>query len=476
MKFDSYIAEAKSDKARWNEYLGKVPMLKTSIKILSLINSKGYEAFIVGGGVRDIILGVNLHDVDIATNMPMDELSKHYKTYGIGSSEDFGIVTIKVDGFDYEVAQFRQDGKYVDGRKPETVEIVQSFQGDAARRDFTFNAMAIDKEGNIIDFFNGRKDIKNKTVQTVGNPIDRFEEDALRMLRAVRFSSRMGFEIEANTKDAIKKLKGNVSKLSPERIRDELLKMAAQSGDKFADAIIKLDEVGILAIILPEITKLKEFRDDPQWHPEEDAEGGVFAHVIAAIRKNKSDNPLVNLSILLHDVGKGVTAGVKPNGWNNFHGHAEAGKDMIVDIAKRLKLTNKQRDEIMFAMLNHMKFHELASMKPRKIINLIYNEYWETLKAVAFCDDSCRMQMFDKKKWDERLLVIQDIEKKWGSKVASTAVKIVDGKRVIELTGLRPSKLVGEIIKKVTDIVLAKGIKDQKQIDKLIKEVYRELL
>jgi tRNA nucleotidyltransferase/poly(A) polymerase len=236
-----------------------------------------------------------------------------------------------------------------------------------------------------------------------------------------------------------------------------------------------LDEVGILEIILPEIIKLKEFRDDPKWHPEED-ESGVFSHVIAALRTNKSENPLVNLSILLHDVGKGVTAGVKGNGFNNFHGHAEAGKDIILNISKRLKLTNKQRDEVMFAMLNHMRFHELSKMKPSKVINLIYNEHWETLKAVAFCDDSCRLTSFNQKVWDEAMKTIEDIEKKWGSKVAGNVVKIVDGKRVIELTGLRPSKMVGDIINKVTDIILSKGIKDQKQIDDLIKQVYKELL
>ena len=143
MRLTTFITEEKVDKQRWKSYLAKVPMLKTSIKVLTAINKKGYEAYIVGGGVRDIVIGTNLHDVDIATNMPMEELEKMYKTYDIGQSKDFGIVVIKVDGFDFEVAQFRQDGKYVDGRKPETVQIVQTFQGDASRRDFTFNAMGL---------------------------------------------------------------------------------------------------------------------------------------------------------------------------------------------------------------------------------------------------------------------------------------------------------------------------------------------
>jgi len=475
MRFSDYIVEEASDKDRWNSYLSKVPMLKTSIGILDTITSKGYSAFIVGGGVRDIILGEPLHDVDIATNMPIEEIEKLYKTHDIGKSKDFGIVAINIGGFTYEIAQFRTDGAYVDGRRPESVEIVQSFQSDASRRDFTFNAMAIDKEGNIIDYFNGKKDIKSKVVQTVGNPSDRFKEDALRMLRAVRFSSKLGFEIEPKTKDAIVQMKGDITKLSPERIRDELIKMASQSGDKFADALKTLDDVGILDIILPEITKLKEFRDDPQWHPEQD-ESGVFSHILHALRQNKADDPIINLSILFHDIGKGVTATVKPNGWNRFIGHAEAAKDMVLAIAARLKLTNKQRDAIMFAAINHMRFHEILKMKPSKVIDLMYHEHWNTLKAVAFCDDSCRAGAFDKKEWDAVINHLEDIEKKWGDKVASNTVKIIDGGRVMALTGLRPSKMVGDIITAVTDIILAKGIKDQAEIDALIKTTYRELL
>lgn len=475
MRLEQYLTEEKLDKKRWKDYLSKVPMLKTSIKILTTINSKGYEAYIVGGGVRDIVIGTNLHDVDIATNMPMEELEKIYKTYDIGQSKDFGIVVIKVDGHDFEVAQFRQDGKYVDGRRPETVQIVQSFQGDASRRDFTFNAMGIDKDGNIIDYFDGRKDIKNKVIQTVGNPTDRFEEDALRMLRAVRFSAKFDFDIESGTKDAIKTLKSNITKLSPERIRDEIMKMASQKGDKFAKAIVMLDEVGILDIILPEIVKLKEFRDDPEHHPEQD-EGGVFSHVLAALRKNKSEDPLVNLAILFHDVGKGVTANTKDNGFHQFYGHASAAKDLVTRIAARLKLTNKQKDAIMFAAINHMKFHDIMKMKPTKILALVNDENWETLKAVAFCDDSCRLQMFDQRKWEQQLKDIEAIEQKWGSKVAGGAVKIIDGNRVIKLTGLKPSKMVGAIISAVTDEVMAKGIKNPKEIDDLIKKTYRDML
>lgn len=475
MKFHEYITEERSDKQRWNDYLSKNSMLKAAVKVLNKIEKAGFHALIVGGSVRDIILGHNPHDVDIATNMPMDKLEKIYKTHDIGKSKDFGIVVVKEGGHMFEVAQYRKDGKYSDGRRPDSVKICQNFKGDASRRDFCFNAMGIDKDGNIIDHFDGRKDIKNKVLRTVGNPYDRFEEDYIRMLRAVRFSGKLGFEIEGETKDAIKKLKGNLKKIAPERIKDELMKMASQSGDKFADSLVMLDEVGILEIILPEITKLKQFKHDPVHHPE-DKGGTVLNHVLAAIRANKLKNPIVNLSILLHDVGKGVTAGTKENGYNNFLGHAGAAKDIILDIAKRLKLSNKERDEIMFATINHMKFHDIQKMKPLKVLNLVYNEYWETLRAVAYCDDACRIGLFKPKEWEKTINKIKEIEKKWSSKVAGNTVKVVDGTRVMKLTGLKPSKQVGEIISKVTDVVLAKGIKDQKEIDKLIKQIYKEML
>ena len=190
MKLTTYlINEAVEALKDWNKYVRRNKMLASAVTVLKKITKSKYKAYIVGGAVRDIVLGNKPKDVDIATNMPIDELAKLWKLADIGKSKDFGIVIIKEGGQMFEVAQFREDGKYIDGRRPESVKVTGSFEKDVARRDFTINAMGIDIKGNIIDYFDGRKDIKDKILRTVGDPMKRFSEDKLRIMRAARFSA-----------------------------------------------------------------------------------------------------------------------------------------------------------------------------------------------------------------------------------------------------------------------------------------------
>jgi len=211
--------------AGWKSYVKRIPMLRAGVKVLEKINKKGFKAYIVGGTVRDLVLGQEPHDIDIATNMSMSEIKKLFKTYELGKSTDYGIVVIREKGFSFELAQFRADGSYVDGRRPETVEIKGTFKEDAERRDFTINAMAIDKTGNIIDYFNGRKDIKNKVLRTVGDPKKRFGEDKLRIMRAARFAAKLDMDIDKDTRSTARKLAKDMTQLSAERIKDELFYM-----------------------------------------------------------------------------------------------------------------------------------------------------------------------------------------------------------------------------------------------------------
>ena len=196
MNFLRYLNEAREMLKQWNSYVKRSKELSAGVKILKQINKAGYKAYIVGGVVRDIILGVKPGDVDIATNMPIDKIAEMWKTHDIGKSKDFGIVVVKQDGHSFEVANFRSDGKYLDGRRPEKVNIVGSFEEDAARRDFTINSMGINAKGEIIDYFDGKKDLKNKVLRTVGDPKERFGEDYLRMMRAPRIATKTDTEIE----------------------------------------------------------------------------------------------------------------------------------------------------------------------------------------------------------------------------------------------------------------------------------------
>jgi len=473
MQLIRYLNEAKELLKDWQSYIKRNKELQAGVSILNKINKKKYKAYIVGGSVRDIILGnLKPHDVDIATNMPMDELGKMFKTYDIGRSKDFGIVTIKHGGHDFEIAQFRNDGTYFDGRRPESVQITGKFQDDAERRDFTINAMGIDAKGIIVDYFDGKRDIKNKVLKTVGDPYKRFGEDHLRMMRLARFASKLDFDIDKDTSKAAQKLSHNIADLAPERIKDELLKSASQSGEKFADYIIQLDKLKLLKHILPEIVNLKWYKENLQHHPETRGHGGtVFSHVMAALKKSDSKDPIKNLAILLHDIGKGVSLS-QENGLPRYLGHAKRSVDLVNTIADRLKMSNSERNALVFSVGNHMKFHNILDMKPSKIAKLVNDDNWDVLVAVGKADEYARGHMFAHAGTFEKIVdKAVKVKEKFGAKQVNKQVKLVDGKDVMRLTGIKPGPKVGKIITNVTAWIMDNNIEDKDQIEKKIIEL-----
>jgi tRNA nucleotidyltransferase (CCA-adding enzyme) len=473
MRFTQYLNEAREQLKDWQSYIRRNKELQAGVNILNKINKAKYKAYIVGGSVRDIILGnLKPHDVDIATNMPMDELGKMFKTYDIGKSKDFGIVTVKHGGSDFEIAQFRNDGTYFDGRRPESVQITGKFKDDVERRDFTINAMGINAKGEIVDYFDGKRDIKNKVLKTVGDPYKRFGEDYLRMMRLARFASKLDFEVDKNTEKAAQKLAHNITGLAPERIKDELIKSASQSGEKFAEYIMKLDKLKLLKHILPEIVNLKWYRENLHHHPETRGEGGtVFSHVMHALKKSDSADPIKNLAILLHDVGKGVTL-THEKGLPKYLGHAQKSVELVNSIADRLKMSNKERDALIFAVGNHMKFHNILKMKPSKIAKLVADDNWDVLVSVAKADEYARGHMFKHAGEFEKIVdKAVGVKEKFGQKQVNKQIKLVDGKDVMRLTGLKPGPKVGKIITTVTAWIMDNNIEDKDQIEKKIKEM-----
>jgi len=473
MRFRRYIKEAKEMLKQWQKYVSENPELKAAVKVLHKIEKSGHRAYIVGGSVRDIVLGeLKPNDIDIATNAPMTLLDRLFKTHDIGKSKDFGIVVVREGGHQFEVAQFRQDGKYSDGRRPDSVTITGSFEDDAGRRDFTINAMGVNSRGEIIDFFDGKKDIKNKVLKTVGDPKERFGEDYLRMMRLARFSSKLGFDIEKETAKAAQKLSTKILELPPERIKDELMKAAKQSGDKFAEYIITLDKLKLLRLILPEVVNLKWFKENLHHHPETRGKGGtVYAHVISALRASDTADPIKNLAILLHDVGKGVTFS-QEEGLPRYLGHARMSIELVNAIADRLKMSNKEREALLFGVGNHMKFHKLLDMKPSKIAKYVSDKNWDVLVAVGYADEYARGYMFkhagEFEKIVDKAIKIKD---KYGTKEVTKRIKLVDGNRVMQLTGLKPSKKVGEIIAKTEEWIMDNDITDPKAIDDYIRNL-----
>lgn len=330
-------------KIDWNKF--KNPMVQSGVEVMNQVNAKGFKAYVVGGAVRDIVMGdANVHDIDIATNMPIETIKKTFKTVEYGGGEQHGTVIVHYKGEDYELTQFRTEGDYSDNRRPDNVEFIQSFKEDSKRRDFTINAMGIDADGNVIDYHGGVDDIKKGVLRTVGDSKERFSEDALRILRAVRFAARFNFKVDTKTIEAMKDLKDTVSNTSIERIRDELFKTINYGGDKFANALDLLDETGIWDVIVPEI-KLTNIK-------------------IEQVRNANTDNVKINFSILLFGLNI----------------------DQIKNFGKRLTLTNDEIKSIAFitGMLPHYgKLDQiLKSAALKMVIDPDFNLLRQTFIAV----------------------------------------------------------------------------------------------
>lgn len=430
---------------------------KVGREILVALEEKGFKAFFVGGCVRDLILNIEPNDIDISTNAPIELVEELFETHNIGKSKDFGIVVVNLKGIDFEVAQFRVDSKETNGRKPNEVFPTDSFQEDVKRRDFTINALGLDKFGRVIDFVKGIDDIKNGIIRTVGDPVERFEEDHLRMLRAVRFSARFGFDIENKTFGAIRMLKEKVDLVSKERIKSELFKMASGDGVLFERSIQLLDKVRLLEIILPEIKALQDVQEQPEYHPEAwlNGDGTSFVHVMEALKQNSKEDVMINLSILFHDIGKALTHELDfrekfGEFRHKFNNHGEVGVEVIEKVSERLKFSSHEKDILSFVSKHHMTLFHCWEMKKSTIAKYTTHEFFPILKEVMFCDSSCRGDMFDVKEFDDKIKHMEKIRMEWKTFTKNDDVKIVSGNDVMEVTGLKPSPVIGQIIKEVS--------------------------
>jgi tRNA nucleotidyltransferase (CCA-adding enzyme) len=251
-------------------------MIESARKILKTINDEGHEAFIVGGYVRDVfqafnsnMVKVETNDIDIVTNCSVDKLTEMFQCYDIGKSKDFGIVCVKMDEFDFEVANYRADVYHNgNGLGADGVKIVDNITEDLARRDFTINAMAVDINDEVVDPFGGQEDMFAEVIRSVGNPDERFAEDYVRMLRGIRFAAKLNFTIHSSVSESIQKNAHNILKIAPERIQKELIKMASMGGYKFAKSLQLMKDFGILKHILPEVDVMDQYEHHYSVHPE----------------------------------------------------------------------------------------------------------------------------------------------------------------------------------------------------------------
>jgi len=329
----------------------------------------GHTAYLAGGCVRDELLGLDPHDYDIATSAKPAEVQKLFPhTQAVGAH--FGVILVMEHGRAFEVATFRSDHEYIDGRRPEMVTF-STPEEDAARRDFTINGMFHDPVADkFIDFVGGREDLASQTLRAIGDPVARFREDKLRLLRAVRFAARFGYDIDPATWDAIKAHAADIHAVSAERIREELVKILAHPNR--VRGFDLLDQSGLLKEILPEIEKLKGCEQPAQFHPE----GDVFVHTRAMLELLPPDAPVgVALSVLFHDIGKPPTFRYhKDEDRIRFSGHDRVGAEMTERVMERLRFSRADTERTVEAVRQHMVFKDVQNMRTAKLKRFMARE------------------------------------------------------------------------------------------------------
>ena len=335
-------------------------------RIARTLREHGHSAYLVGGCVRDLLINREPADYDVATSAtPHQVISIFPQTYAVGAQ--FGVVLVPVqrdtvegerDNYAIEVATFRSDGAYSDGRHPDEVRFSKDARLDVQRRDFTINGLLLDPDtAEVLDYVGGRDDLQQGLIRAIGEPHQRFTEDKLRMLRAVRFAARFGYTINAQTFAAIRELAPQIHQVSRERVRDEILKMLTEG--RARQAFELLDQTNLLEQVLPEIKKMQGVQQPPQYHPE----GDVWIHTLMLLEGLSAGcSKTLALGALLHDVGKPPTFRVAPDRIR-FDGHAEIGTKMAEEICRRFRLSNDETDQVLALVANHMRFGDIQRMK-----------------------------------------------------------------------------------------------------------------
>lgn len=420
-------------------------------KALEILSKNGYEGFVVGGSVRDMFMGKTPYDYDITTNALPSQTVKIFSSYKvIETGIKHGTVTVLIDGESIEITTYRVDGEYLDNRRPENVEFTTSLREDLSRRDFTMNAVAYNPEIGIVDPFSGIKDIKNSIIRCVGEPEKRFNEDGLRILRALRFSAQTGFEIEKETKKAIFDYKELIKNLSAERIFVEFKKTIC--GD-FAGRVLK-EYADIFGVFIPEILPMVAFEQKTKYHQFD-----VYSHTLNALENCPKDEVL-RLAVYFHDIGKPGTHILDEKGISHFKGHAEKSGDYTDEILKRLKADNFTRKMVCELIRLHSEEISADEYTIKKLISQKGFDFAEMLLKLKKADASAKAEgyttpkeLFEAEKLIEKIKLNNE-------PVFLTDLK-VSGKEIISL-GIRGEK-VGEILNELLDLVISGREENEKE-------------
>src|SRR5579863_3651296 len=425
-----------------------------AVSIIRRLREAGHAAYLTGGCVRDLLLGRAAKDFDVATSARPDELLRLFPGSGqVGAH--FGVVLVHDNGAHVEVATFRSDLDYLDGRHPDGVHFETDPRQDALRRDFSINALLLDPaSGQVLDFVNGSADLDAKLIRAIGDAERRFREDHLRLLRAVRFAARLGFEIEAETFAAIRRLGPLIQSVSAERVRDEIARILTEGGAR--RGLELLDATGVLQEILPEVAALKGVRQPPEFHPE----GDVWTHTLIMLHGLREPSLTLALGVLLHDVGKPATFRVAER--IRFDGHVEKGIEIAHALLTRLRFPNDVIAGAEALIANHMKFMETPRMRESTLKRFMRMPDFEEHMALHRLDCLSSHGHLDNYEFLRRKQLEVPPE-------ALKPAPLVTGKDLIA-AGYRPGPMFGIVLSEIEDAQLEGRISTTQDALRMAKE------
>lgn len=421
--------------------------------IFDILENSGFECYAVGGCVRDMLLGVKPHDIDFTTNATPDEILecfKNFKTFELGKK--YGTISVLKDYEIYEITTYRIDGKYTDSRHPDKVEFSRNIRDDLSRRDFTVNAMAMDKNGNVLDIFGGKEDLYNKIIRAVGNAEVRFTEDALRIFRALRFSARLGFNIEKETANACKDLSNLLKNVHPQRLRDELSLFL--TADTAPDILIEYRQ--IFSTIIPELESSFDFQQITVHHRYD-----VYTHTIKALSYAPKDLE-IRLALLFHDIGKPLCHTVDKAGISHFNGHPKKSADIATEILKRFSFSNEFVNKVRLLIKYHDKRFERPRPHIKKVLSKLASEDFSKLLTIQRCDVMAQSEYLK----SEKLAHIDFIEKEFKAILEEEACfklsdLAVNGKDIVEIGA--SGKQIGDVLNILLNEVIEENISNDKE-------------
>ncbi len=424
--------------------------------IVERLVSAGYPSYFAGGTVRDMLLERAPSDIDIATSAPSEMVSSLFeRTVPVGA--DFGVILVIHEGQAFEVATFRSEGPYRDGRRPSWVASAEA-RSDVARRDFTINGMLYDPlVPEFLDWVGGREDIENRLIRSIGKPQERFAEDKLRLLRAVRLAANLNFQIEAATGDAIRHFASEIQVVSGERLRNELAKLL--TGPHPDEGLRLLDRYGLLEPILPEVATMKGVQQGERYHPE----GDVFAHTVKILSLLKEPSLSLAFSALLHDVGKPPTR--DPVGPALFPNHARVGADMSREILQRLRFDRPTRERIVSAVQDHLRFFDVRHMRTVTLRRFLHKDNFEEELELHRLD--CLAGSGDLSNWD----LVREKQQGLAREPLPTP-PLLRGRDLVRL-GFRPGPRIGEILREVEEKRLEGSVRSEEDAETWVKNHYR---